>query len=93
MKPSVGRIVHYTNLGDKDGKYPPEAQAALLTKVTPTTPASKAIGRELAEENDFHVSLHIFYETGDFFMKDVPFSEAAPASNEARGHWGWPPRV
>lgn len=32
-KPSVGRIVHYTNLGDKDGKYPPEQQAAIITRV------------------------------------------------------------
>ena len=23
MKPTIGRIVHYTNLGDADGKYPP----------------------------------------------------------------------
>lgn len=35
MIPTVGRIVHYTNLGDKDGKYPPEQQAAIVTKVTP----------------------------------------------------------
>ena len=33
MKPTVGRIVHYTNLGDADGKYPPEQQAAIITKV------------------------------------------------------------
>lgn len=31
MKPTVGRIVHYTNLGDADGKYPPEQQAAIIT--------------------------------------------------------------
>ncbi len=30
--PTVGRIVHYTNLGDADGKYPPEQQAAIVTK-------------------------------------------------------------
>ena len=29
MIPTVGRIVHYTNLGDADGKYPPEQQAAI----------------------------------------------------------------
>jgi hypothetical protein len=34
MSPSVGRIVHYTNLGDKDGKYPPEQQAAMITGST-----------------------------------------------------------
>jgi hypothetical protein len=35
MKPTVGRIVHYTNLGDRDGKYPPEIQAALITGLNP----------------------------------------------------------
>lgn len=29
--PQVGEVVHYINLGDKDGKYPPEVQAAVLT--------------------------------------------------------------
>ena len=33
MEPSIGRIVHYTNLGDRDGKYPPEVQAAIITGV------------------------------------------------------------
>ena len=31
MKPTVGRIVHYTNLGDKDSE--PEQQAAIITRV------------------------------------------------------------
>jgi hypothetical protein len=85
MTPTVGRIVHYTNLGDKDGKYPPEQQAAIITKVT-----SKAgeLTNSLMPETEYSVSLHIFYETGDFFMQDVPFS-----SEYKRGHWSWPPRV
>jgi hypothetical protein len=58
-KASVGRIVHYTNLGDADGKYPPEAQAAIITGVNP----------------DGTVALHIFYRTGGFDMNTVPFSE------------------
>lgn len=59
QKPSVGRIVHYTNLGDKDGKYPAETQAALITAVHP----------------DNTVSLKIFYRTGIFDMDPVPFSD------------------
>jgi hypothetical protein len=59
MKPTVGRIVHYTNLGDKDGRYPPEQQAAIVTRV----------------KEDGKVSLHIFYPTGQFDMDSVPFSE------------------
>ena len=59
MKPSIGRIVHYTNLGDADGKFPPEAQAAIITGV---------------HENGT-VSLHIFYKTGQFDLPAVNFSE------------------
>ena len=82
MKPTVGRIVHYTNLGDKDGKYPPEQQAALITKVKPMDQCA-----EPQSESCYSVSLHIFYETGDFYMKDVPFSDTYK-----RGSWTWPPR-
>ncbi len=56
---SVGRIVHYTNLGDKDGKYPPEQQAAIITRV----------------RDDGKVALHIFYPTGAFDMDNVPYSQ------------------
>lgn len=59
LLPTIGRIVHYTNLGDKDGRYPPEAQAALITGVNP----------------DGTVSLWVFYKTGFFSMPSVPFSE------------------
>jgi hypothetical protein len=78
MKPSVGRIVHYTNLGDKDGRYPPEQQAAIITRVNQTGEAG---------DKD-KVSLHIFYPTGQFNMEGVPFSETYE-----RGHWSWPARV
>jgi hypothetical protein len=57
MKPTIGRIVHYTNLGDKDGKYPPETQAALVTGLN-------------ADET---VSLWVFYKTGFFSMPSVKF--------------------
>lgn len=59
MKPTIGRIVHYTNLGDKDGKYPPEQQAAIITKVY----------------SDTTVALKIFYKTGLFDRDSVPYSE------------------
>ena len=59
QQPSIGRIVHYTNLGDKDGRYPSEAQAAIITGVN----------------EDGTVALHIFYKTGQFDMPSVPFSE------------------
>ena len=98
MKPSVGRIVHYTNLGDADGRYPPEQQAAVITKVVKRSEdALGEIERALDEadpkyldddERGYDVSLHIFYTTGSFDMQKVPFS-----AEYARGHWTWPPRV
>lgn len=87
MKPTVGRIVHYTNLGDKDGKYPPEQQAAIVTKVV-NADGEPPVGTTSDTESNYKVSLHIFYPTGDFYMQDVPFSETY-----ARGHWSWPPKV
>ena len=87
MTPTVGRIVHYTNLGDKDGKYPPETQAAIITSAK-----SRIEGEPgkppMHPEGMFIIDLHVFYRTGNFFMLDVPFS-----SEPARGHWNWPPRV
>lgn len=59
MKPTIGRIVYYTNLGDKDGKYPPEQQAAIITGVN----------------EDGTVALKIFYKTGIFDMLSVPYSD------------------
>lgn len=83
--PSVGRVVHYTNLGDKDGRYPPEQQAAIITKVRHQGDMSSD---EWQWSEPWVVSLAILYPTGLFFMQDVPFS-----AEYRRGHWSWPPRV
>lgn len=79
MKPTIGRIVHYTSLGDKDGKYPAEQQAAIVTGIYKTP------GPE--NETGMHVDLQIFYRTGQFRELQVPYSEIYE-----RGHWSWPPR-
>lgn len=84
MKPTVGRLVHYTNLGDKDGRYPPEQQAAIITKVE--RKSEPEFWENGETENSYHVSLHILYPTGQFNMQSVPFSE-----EYARGHWSWMP--
>lgn len=86
MRPTVGRLVHYTNLGDRDGRYPPEVQAALITKVTQIRP--DGVGEE-----DFDVSLRIFYEDGEFNMKRVPFTSERAGTEGARGKWCWQERV
>lgn len=106
QKPSIGRIVLYTNLGDKDGKYPPEVQAAIVTGVykkdaSKNTAEPLGIGEhdpakvallpanKLGDVADSTcVDLRIFYRTGEFLMKCVPWSE-----EPARGHWNWPARV
>jgi len=76
MKPSVGRIVWYTNLGDKDGKYPPQVIAALVTQVNA----------------DDTVALKAFYPTGLFDMPSVRQTEEPAGSDAARGKWCWPAR-
>lgn len=78
MQPTIGRVVHYTNLGDRDGKYPPEVQAALITRVhSPTS-----------------VALHVFYPTGQFDIPTVDYAgTAAAGSEDARGKWQWPERT
>lgn len=77
MKPTIGRIVHYTNLGDRDGKYPPTVQAAIITGVN----------------EDGTVSLHVFYKTGQFDLASCQQTEAVAGSEDARGRWSWPPRI
>lgn len=93
--PSIGRIVHYTNLGDKDGKYPPEVQAAVITGVYFQAPGGDETGEPGAKANELgfkpnsmFVDLKVFYRTGFFDCQKIPFSETP-----ARGCWNWPPRV
>jgi hypothetical protein len=95
MKPTIGRTVHYVNLGDKDGKYPPEIQAAMVTGVYRENDGAAAqIEGHLNSANtvgsipsSMFVDLKVFYRTGFFDMQKVPFSETYE-----RGHWSWPPR-
>lgn len=90
MVPSVGRIVHYTSLGDKDDKYPPPALAAIITAVLPIVefgPHCLPLA-ERPEENRVRISLHILYRTGMLNMDDAPWSETPKC-----GHWNWPPRT
>lgn len=76
MKPSIGRIVHYTNLGDRDGKFPPEVQAAIITGVNA----------------DGTVALHVFYKAGQFDMPSVTQTSVPAGTDGARGCWTWPAR-
>jgi hypothetical protein len=77
LKPSVGRIVHYTSLGDSEGKFPSELHAALITRVN----------------DDGTVALKVFYTVGIFDMLRVERTNEVAGSAAARGMWTWPERV
>ena len=69
---TVGRIVHYTNLGDADGKYPPETQPALIVRVN----------------DDGTVGMWAFYPSGLFYMQSVKQAdEDAPLPQRGRWNW------
>ena len=97
QKASVGRIVHYTSLGDKDGKYPPQCVPMLITAIYRRLPQAGNVldhyeriheGVASAEDapGDIVVDGKAFYPTGPFDMQKVPFS-VIPMT---RGHWNWP---
>lgn len=67
----IGTIVHYTNLGDRDGKYPPTVQAAIVTGIN----------------DDNTLSLHVFYKTGQFDLARCEQTTADAGSEGARGKW------
>jgi hypothetical protein len=83
MKPTIGRIVHYTNTGlVEDGKYPSEIQAAIITGVDAAS-FTQIFG-------SLSVSLLVFYKTGMFNMYHVQYTAEPAGSKYARGKWTWP---
>lgn len=95
MRPSVGRIVHYTNLGDKDGKYPPQVQAAIITAIYKEGGDASILIRVddgVGSSDDVisdAVDLKVFYKTGLFDCERIPMK-----SHEGqRGCWNWPHKV
>ncbi len=77
MKPSVGRIIHYTSLGSADGKYSPELVPAIIVGVN----------------DDGTVALHTFYRTGQFNLNSVEHTLETAGTAPARGKWAWPERI
>lgn len=76
QRPSIGRIVHYTSRGSKDGVYKPEVRAAIVTKVgEPGT---------LGENT---VDVFVINPSGLFFDQMVGYAETPTP-----GCWSWPPR-
>ncbi len=105
QKPTIGRIVHYTNLGDKDGKYPPEIQAAVVTgvyshgldgpKEPPTHGQNDPEKLSLVKANKVgDVPNSSFADLTVFYRTGYFQTVCVPFSPEPkRGHWNWPPRV
>lgn len=88
-KPSVGAMVHYTNLGDKDGKYPPQVQAAIITAIYRNVPGGvERVDDGVGTTDDVisdSVDLKIFYTSGFFDVPKVPL-KTEPGQ---RGCWNW----
>lgn len=76
---SVGRIVHYTGLGDPDqnGEYPFVVWAALVTGIN----------------DDGTVSLHVFNRTSQFDLNSVERTTEPAGSRAAMHRWCWPARA
>lgn len=87
MKPTIGRIVHYTTAQL-------EVHAGFITKVRPLEGVElhQRVSVFPIEEKAYAVSLRVFSEDSERIVFDAPFTNAKPGTNEACGHWTWPPR-
>jgi hypothetical protein len=81
MKPTVGRIVHYTMFRSNIPRDQPEAMAAIITGVT-------------VHGVDLHVFLPPHYVEGKTSLEaeQVQFTEAEAGTEAAIGKWSWPAR-
>lgn len=77
MKPTVGRVVHYTSYGTPGGEFPSTCRAALVTAVT---------------SNDV-VDLAVLNPEGMFFNREVGHFDVPEENGVRRGGtWHWPER-
>lgn len=82
MKPTVGRIVHYTSYGTPGGEYPSVCRAAVVV----------AVDEYQSSDQDApftgHVSLAVLNPEGMFFNRAVIQDE----EGKKGGTWHWPER-
>lgn len=83
MKPTVGRIVHYTSYGTPGGEYHSECRAAVVTHVHWDATED---GTGIEEV----VSLAVLNPEGMFFNQDV--RRQVDAHAPTGGTWHWPER-
>lgn len=104
--PSIGRTVAYTNLGDKDGKYPPEVQAAVITGIYRKDPNASTCEPSVNGNNDpKKVAVATANTVGQqadtnyadlkvFYRTGLFDMVCVPFSDEPkRGHWNWPVKL
>jgi hypothetical protein len=72
MAPTIGRVVHYQSYGTPGGEFQSLQHPAIVTEV----------------HSDGVVGLFVINPTGQYFTREVPFSETPKP-----GHWSWPPKV
>ena len=84
QKPTVGRVVHYQAYGTPGGEFPSVKRAAIITE----TWEERAPGVVDDADLTMIVGLCVLNPTGQFFNRDVPYSETPKP-----GCWNWPPRV
>jgi hypothetical protein len=78
MKPSVGRIVHYTSYGTPGGEYTSQCRAAIITEITECDAHTECVGLFVANPDGLFLNHHI------------PHNET---SQQRGGTWHWPERV
>lgn len=78
-RPSVGRTVHYVAYGTPGGEFPAGVcRAAIITE----------LNYEAGHAQENSASLCVLNPTGQFFNRNVPFSE-----EKQPGSWHWPERT
>lgn len=83
VRPTVGRIVHYTSYGTPGGEYPSVCRAAIVTAVDKYQEPTN--GRFIG-----HVDLCVLNPEGLFFNRGV--HESDREDNHRGGTWHWPER-
>ena len=91
-RPTVGRIVHYTDARDAQGNlWPPDVPPTMDDVWPAIIVAAKQREAAAGEHYTIEVTLGVFYDDRRApieYLRNVPFS----MNPLARGCWNWPPR-
>lgn len=88
MKPTVGRVVHYTSYGTPGGEYTSQCRAAIVAGVpVGALPVADEERAESWDSDAVVLDLAVLNPTGLFFNR-CPQDE----DGKAGGTWHWPER-